>query len=90
MSSAEIRKDRTLCPRICRKKQPETKQNKTNTRKNVNVVHAKSPWSSSEDESGEEIEVMHIGDIEKDINKPFVLKGTFNRRPFHALIDTGY
>ena len=32
---------------------------------------------------------MHIGDIENDINKPFVLKWTINRMPFHALIDTG-
>ena len=52
-------------------------------------MHPKSPWSSSEDESGEEVEVMHIDNIEQGENKQFVLKGTFNRRPFHALIDTG-
>ena len=65
--------------RTCRMRQPETRQNKTNTRKKVNVVHPKShPWSSSEDESGEEIEVMHIDYMEKGTNKPFVSKGTFN------------
>ena len=32
---------------------------------------------------------MHIDNIEKSAHKPFVLKGTFNRRPFHALIDAG-
>ena len=32
---------------------------------------------------------MHIDNTEKSANKPFVLKGTFNRRPFHALIDSG-
>ena len=69
-------------------KQPHANKNKTNTRKKVNVVHPKSPWSSSEDESGEEVEVMHIDNIERGENKPFVLNGTFNRRPFQALIDT--
>ena len=53
------------------------------------MVHPKSRWSSSEDESGEEIEVIHLDNIEKGVNKPFVLRGTFIRRPFHAHIDTG-
>ena len=44
--------------RMCRMRQPEAKQNKRNTRKKVNVVHPKSPRSSSEDESEEEIEAM--------------------------------
>ena len=42
------------------------------------MVHPKSRWSSSEDESGEEIEVIHLDNIERGVNKPF-----------HALIDTG-
>ena len=40
--------------------------------------------------SGEEVEVLHIDEVEKGAIKPFMLKGTFNRRPFKALIDTGY
>ena len=75
--------------RMCRMKQPETNKNRTNTRKKVNAVHPKSPWSSSEDDTGEEVEVMHIDNIERGENKPFILKGTFNRRSLHALIDTG-
>ena len=76
--------------RMCRMKQPEANKKKTNIRKKVNVVHPKSPWSKSEDDSaGKEVEVMHIDNIERGKNKPFVLNGTFNRRSFHAFIDTG-
>ena len=46
-------------------------------------------WSSFEDQWGEEIEVMHIDNRENSANKPFLRKGTFNRMPFHALMDTG-
>ena len=54
----------------------------------VNAIRTKSPWSSSEEESAEEVKILHIdGDTPK--NKPFVLKGNFNRKPFHAHIDTG-
>ena len=74
--------------RMCRIKQPETKQ-KTPYQKKVNVVQKKTEWSSSENESGEEVEILHIDEEKRSINKPFVLKGRFNRKPFHALIDTG-
>ena len=75
--------------RMCRMRQPEAKQNKTNTRKKVNMVHPRNTWSSSEDEWGKEIKVMHLDIIERGVNKPFVSRGTFNRRPIQALIDTG-
>ena len=75
--------------RTYRMRQKETKQNKTNTRKKVNVVHPKKLWSSSEGESGEKVEVMHIDNMEMFANKPLVLKWTFNRKLFRALIDTG-
>ena len=42
----------------------------------------------AEEESAAEVEILHI-DGETPKNKPFVLKGKFNRKPFHALIDTG-
>ena len=74
--------------RMCRIKQPETKQ-KTPYQKKVNVIQKKTEWSSSENESGEEVEILHIDEEKRSINKPFVLKGRFNRKPFHALIDTG-
>ena len=75
--------------RMCRIKQPETKQ-KTPYQKKVNVVQQKTEWSSSEDESGEEeVEVLHIDEEKSSSNKPFVLKGRVNKKPFHALIDTG-
>ena len=51
-----------LYNRIWRMRQRETKQNKTNTRKKV---FTQSPWRNSEDESGEEIEVMPIDNTEK-------------------------
>ena len=70
--------------RMCRTRQRETKQKKTNTRKNVYVVHPKSPWRSSERKSGEEVKVMLIHKMEEGADKPFVLKG-----PLQALIDTG-
>ena len=73
--------------RMCRLKTPETKKNNTANRK-VNAIRTKSPWSSSEEESAEEVAILHI-DGETPKNKPFVLKGKFNRKPFHALIDTG-
>ena len=74
--------------RMCRIKQPEIKQ-KTPHHKKVNVVQKKTEWSSSENESGEEVETLHIDEEKRYTNKPFVLKGRFNRKPFHALIDTG-
>ena len=74
--------------RMCRIKQPETKQ-KARYQKKVNVVQQKTEWSSSEDESGEEVEMLHIDEEKSSPNKPFVLKGKFNKNPFHALIDTG-
>ena len=75
--------------RMCRMKQTDVKQNKAPQQKRVNVVQSKSSWSSSEDESGEEVEILHIDEEKGHTNKPFVLKGKFNRKPFHALIDTG-
>ena len=55
----------------------------------MSAVQSKTPWSSSEDESGEEVEIFHIDEEKGYANKPFVLKGKFNRKPFHAIIDTG-
>ena len=73
--------------RMCRLKISETKKNNSANRK-VNAIRTESPWSSSEEESAEEVENLHI-DGKTPKNKPFVLKGKFNRKPFHALIDTG-
>ena len=72
---------------MCRLKTSETNKNNTANRK-VNAIRTKSPWSSSEEESAEEIEILHV-DRETPKNKLFVLKGKFNRKPFHALIDIG-
>ena len=72
-----------------RLRQPEIKRKKNNTPRKLNVVRPKGPWSSSEDESGEEVEVMNIDNAENHVNKSFVLKRTINRKPIHALIDTG-
>ena len=89
MSSAEtVERPDTMPKCVCRMRQPK-KQNKIGIRKKVNVVHPKNTWSRSEDESGEELEVMHIDNAEKGANKLFILKGTFKRKPFHAVIDTG-
>ena len=72
---------------MCRLKTSETKKKNTANRK-VNAIRTKSPWSSSEEESAVEVEILHI-DGETPKNKLFVLKGKFNRKPFHALLDTG-
>ena len=53
------------------------------------MLSKKTDWSSSENDSGEEVEILHIDEEKRSTNKPLVLKGRFNRKPFHALIDTG-
>ena len=76
--------------RMCRIKQTETKTNRQTHQRKINAVQKNPTWSSSEDESAEEVEILHIDEEKgKNSNKPFVLKGKFNKKPFHALIDTG-
>ena len=45
--------------RMCRRRKPETKPNKTVSSRIVNVVHQKIAWSSSQEESIEEVQVQH-------------------------------
>ena len=73
--------------RMCRSKTPVNKYPQQGKRR-VNAVQKQNSWSSS-GESEEEVEVLHIDDIVNSASKPFVLKGTFNRKAFHAIIDTG-
>ena len=76
--------------RMCRIKQTETKTNRQTHQRKINAVQKNPTWSSSEDESAEEVEILHIDEEKgKNSNKRFVLKGKFNKKPFHALIDTG-
>ena len=76
--------------RICRIKQTETKPNRQTHQRKINAVQKNPTWSSSEDESAEEVEILHIDEEKgKNSNKPFVLKGKFTKKPFHALIDSG-
>ena len=72
--------------RINRIERAETKKKNSPHRK-INTIRVQSPMSSSENESTEDSEVLHIdGDVQK--NKHFVLKGKFNKIQFHPLVDT--
>ena len=88
-----MRKNGTLRTNVPHKPHKTTRnETKDTVSKKVNVVQQKTEWSSSEDESVEEVEeveVLHIEEEKRSSNKPFVLKGRFNKKPFHALIDTG-
>ena len=48
--------------------------------KKVSAIQSKTPWSSSEDKSREEVQVFHINKEEGYPNKPFVLKGKFQQK----------
>ena len=83
LNAGTVEKTDTM-PACAERDSEKQNRKKTNTRKNVYVVHPKSPWRSSDEESGEEVEVMLIDKMEEGADKPFVLKG-----PLQALIDTG-
>ena len=85
----KLRKTRTLRQDV-QNKDDRNKEKKRNNSANckINAILTKSPWSSSDDESAEEVEVLRRdGDVQK--NKPFVLKCKFKKKPFHAFFDTG-
>ena len=68
---------------MCRIRQPETKQNLP---KKGEPGTPEEPQEHFWRRIGEVVEVIHIDNTQKSANKPFALKWTFNRRPFHALI----
>ena len=66
--------------RMCRIKQTDARQNQMPQQKRVSAIQSKTPWSSSEDKSGEEVQVFHINEEKGYPNKPFELKGKFQQK----------